>query len=383
MHRTNHPSTRRARRALHRTLGVGIGTLAALGTAGTVAASGPTDHSPRPVGHVYAISNGAAGNQLLVFDRGRDGSLVADGAVATGGTGTGAGLGTQGAVAVASGGHVVLAVDPGSDQISTFVESGGRLVLVDTDASGGDQPSSITVHGRDVYVLNAGAGNNVSGFRLGRSGLEPIPGSTQPLSAEGAGGAQVSFTPDGRQLVVTEKNTNRIATFRVRRDVAAPAVVSPSTGATPFGFAFGRRGELVVSNAAGGAAGASSVSTYAVGDDGRAHPLDGPVPTGQTSACWLVVDGRYAYTANTGSGTLSGFAIDRQGVLAPLNSDGLTATAGPGAADSAVTPDGGFLYERNGGDQSIGIFSVGRDGSLTNLGFVTGLPPSAAGLAVS
>jgi 6-phosphogluconolactonase len=383
MHRTKNPSSRGARHAFRRTLGVGIGTLAALGTAGTVAASSPADHSAHPVGHVYAISNDAAGNQLLVFDRGLDGSLVADGTIATGGTGTGTGLGTQGAVAVAAGGHVVLAADPGSDQISTFVEAGGRLLLVDTDASGGDQPSSITVNGRDVYVLNSGAGNNISGFRLGRRGLEPIPGSTQALSAEGAGGAQVSFTPDGRRLVVTEKSTNRIATFRVRRDVAEPAVVSPSTGATPFGFAFGRRGELVVSNAAGGAAGASSVSTYAVGDDGRANPLDGPVPTGQTSACWLVVDGRYAYTANTGSGTLSGFTIDRQEVLAPLTADGVTATAGPGAADSVVTPDGGFLYERNGGDQSIGIFAVGRDGSLTNLGFVTGLPPAAAGLAMS
>jgi 6-phosphogluconolactonase (cycloisomerase 2 family) len=368
---------------MRRTLGIAVGVVCAFGTARTVTAADPADHSPRPVGHVYAISNDAAGNQLLVFARMRDGSLVADGSVASGGTGTGTGLGTQGAVAVTAGGHVVLAVDPGSDQISTFIEVGGRLVLVDTDPSGGDQPSSVTVHGRDVYVLNNGAANNITGFRLGLRGLEPIPASTQGLSAEAAGGAQVSFTPDGRQLVVTEKNTNHIITFRVRNEVAQPAVVSPSTGVTPFGFSFSRRGELVVSNAAGGAAAASSVSTYAIGRDGLAQPLDGPVPTGQTSACWLVVDGRYAYTANTGSGTLSGFRLDRHGALTPLTADGHTATAGPGAADSVVTPDGNVLYERNGGDQSIGIFAVGRDGTLTNLGFVTGLPPAAAGLAVS
>jgi 6-phosphogluconolactonase (cycloisomerase 2 family) len=205
----------------------------------------------------------------------------------------------------------------------------------------------------------------------------------RPLSAEGAGGAEVSFTPDGRSLVVTEKNTNRIDTFRVRHGIAEPAVVSNSTGTTPFGFAFARNGELVVSNAAGGAAAASSVSTYAITADGRARPLDGPVPTGQTSACWLVVDGRYTYTANTGSASLTGYVLERRGHLTPLSADGHTATAGPAPADTVVSDDGRFLYERNGGDGSIGIFRVGADGSLTPLGFVTGLPRSAAGLAIS
>jgi 6-phosphogluconolactonase len=381
MHRTNHPSRRTAHRVGRRT--IGIGALGVLAAAGTVSASNAANASSRPAGHVYAISNDAGRNQLLVFDRGRDGSLVADGAVATGGTGTGSGLGTQGAVAVTAGGHIVLAVDPGSDQVSTFIEVGDHLVLVDTDPSGGDQPSSIAVDGRDVYVLNNGANNNITGFRLGLRGLEPVPGSTQPLSAETAGGAQVSFTPDGRQLVVTEKNTNSIDTFRLRHGVAQPAVISPSTGVTPFGFAFGRHGELVVSNAAGGAPNASSVSTYAIGSDGHARPLDGPVPTGQTSACWLVVDGRYTYTANTGSASLTGFRIDPPGVLTPLTADGHTATAGVGPADSVVTPEGNYLYERNGGDHTIGMFAVGRDGSLSNLGFLTGLPPTSAGLAVS
>ena len=90
------------------------------------------------------------------------------------------------------------------------------------------------VDGRDVYVLNAGAGNNISGFRIGRDGLDPVPGSTQPLSQPDAGGAQVAFTPDGRHLVVTERFTNRIDTFHLRRGVAEPAVVSPSTGPVPF-----------------------------------------------------------------------------------------------------------------------------------------------------
>ena len=375
-------STPTTRRRLRRSLGLGVGALAALGASATANAA-PTDGSRHSAGHVYAISNDPTGNALLVFDRDRDGGLTPAGSIPTGGTGTGAGLGSQGSVAVSDDGHIVVTVDPGSDEVSLFLAIGDRLRLVDTDASGGDMPISATINGRDVYVLNGGAANNASGFRIGRSGLEPLPGSTQPLSQEGAGGAQVSFTPDGRQLVVTEKNTNSIDTFRVRRDVAEPAVVNASTGVTPFGFAFGHNGALLVSNANGGADGASSVSSYEVQRDGGVVALDGPDATFQTSACWLVATGRYAYTANTGSASLTGYAVDGRGRVDILTPDGHTATAGRTPIDIDASDDGRFVYQLNGGDDSIGIFEVGRDGQLTSLGFLSGLPATAVGLAAS
>src|SRR5689334_5969778 len=48
---------------------------------------------------VYTLTNQVAGNAVAVFNRAADGTLTAAGTVATGGTGTGAGLGSQGAVA--------------------------------------------------------------------------------------------------------------------------------------------------------------------------------------------------------------------------------------------------------------------------------------------
>ncbi|MET0146030.1 MAG: 3-carboxymuconate cyclase [Ilumatobacteraceae bacterium] len=372
------------RRRLRLSLAVGIGTAAAIGATSTAAAIGATSTAAAGRdGHVYAISNDPAGNSLLVFDRAGDGALTAAAPVPTGGTGTGSGIGSQGAVAVADGGRVVVAVDPGSDEVSLFVIVRGRLVLADTEPSGGDLPTSVTVHGRDVYVLNAGVANNVSGLHIGRAGLEPIVGSTQALSEEAAGGAQVAFTPDGRQLVVTEKNTNSIDTFRVRDGVAGPAAVFESNGTTPFGFDFGRNGELLVSNASGGAPGASSVSSYAIRRDGSLVVLDGPDATNQTSACWLVATGRYAYTANTGSASLSGYSVDRRGALDLLAPDGVSAAAGTTPIDIDASSDGRYVYQLNGGDDSIGMFAVGRDGELTNLGFVTGLPAAAVGLTAS
>lgn len=96
-------------------------------------------------------------------------------------------------------------------------------------------------------------------------GLAPIPGSTRPLT--GKGGAQVSFTPNGRQLVVTEKASDLIDTFRVGEDGrVGTATATASTGQTPFGFSIDRNGHLLVSNAAGGVAGMSSLSSYSVGE---------------------------------------------------------------------------------------------------------------------
>src|SRR5260221_10143048 len=49
-------------------------------------------------GAVYVMTNAPAGNAVLVFNRADNGALTPAGSYATGGTGTGAGLGSQGAL---------------------------------------------------------------------------------------------------------------------------------------------------------------------------------------------------------------------------------------------------------------------------------------------
>ena len=66
-----------------------------------------------------------------------------------------------------------------------------------------------------------------------------------------------------------------------------------------------------------------------------------------------------------------------------MHPDGVSATAGRTPIDLDVTDDEDYLYQLNGGDDSIGVFAVDRDGELTNLGFVTGLPATAVGLAAT
>ena len=183
-----------------------VGVFGAFGSAGAASANG---HD----GAVYTLSNQTSGNAVLIFDRQADGSLTAAGSVATGGLGTGGGLGSQGAVVLAQDSHRLFAVNAGSDDVSVFDVNESGLTLVDRVASGGVRPVSVAAHENVLYALNAGGAGNISGFRIARNGtLTPIAGSTQPLTSAVAGPAEIAFTPEGDQLVVTEKATNAIVT---------------------------------------------------------------------------------------------------------------------------------------------------------------------------
>ena len=359
------------------TLPVALGlAFAALG----VVASGALAHSP---GAVFTLTNDPAGNAVQVFERTGDGALSAGDEFPTGGAGTGSGLGSQGALALD--GRLLFAVNPGSDSISSFRVRGDGLELIDVDASGGDQPISLTVDDGLLYVLNAGGAGNITGYTISRQGsLSPVVGSTRPLSGAGVGPAQVSFDPGGTTLVVTEKNTNLIDTYDVDPNTGLASGPSPqaSAGATPFGFAFDRRGHLIVSEAFGGAADASAVSSYGV-QDGIIDPISPSVATTETAACWIVVtkNGRFTYTTNTGSASISGYRIGRDGALALLDADGETGLTGPGPIDMALTNSSRLLYSLNSGDGTISGFRVDARGGLTPIGGAGGLPTAATGLA--
>jgi 6-phosphogluconolactonase len=338
------------------------------------------------VGAVYTMSNAAAGNSVIVFDRLSDGRLVAAGEVSTGGAGTGAGLGNQGGLTLTRSERWLLAVNAGSNTLAVLEVRNRGLRLRDVEPSGGSRPISVTEHRGIVYVLNAGS-DSISGFVLGRNGrLTPLPDSTRSLSGAGTDPAQISFSPDGDVLVVTEKATNKIVTFAVdRHGLAGDANIQDSNGETPFGFAFGRRDRLFVSEAFGGAADASATSSYEVARDGTLRTISASVATNQTANCWVAVtpNGRFAYVTNTGSGSISGYGIDFDGQLELLDADGRTAVTGDGSApiDLAITDNGRFLYSLNSGTNAIGVFRVRADGSLSPLPFIGAIPGGANGLA--
>jgi 6-phosphogluconolactonase len=356
--------------------------LFAIPVVGTADAASPHDY----VGALYTMTNDASGNEVIMFYRTAHGLLVPGGTFSTGGMGSGGGLGNQGALVLSEGGRLLFVVNPGSDEISVFRVMSDGLILVDRVSSGGQLPVSVTVDRDLLYVLNAGS-DNITGFLVGSDGtLSPLANSTRPLSSVDTNPAQISFSPNGRFLVVTEKGTDTIDTWRVGRDGLALdflPIIKISAGSTPFGFAFGKRDVLVVSEAAGGAADASSLSSYLLEDDGMLEVVSSVVPTTETAACWVVItkDGRFAYTTNAGSGTVSGYRIDFDGTITLLDSDGVTGSTGNGPIDMALSNNGRFLYTLNSGNDSISAFKVHADGSLSSLPGASGLPAGANGLA--
>ena len=335
-------------------------------------------------GAVFIMTNSAAGNRVLAYGRGADGSLSFSGSFPTNGLGTGSGLGDQGGLALSQGGRWLLAVNAGSNDVTVFRvgDESAALTLTDKVSSSGKTPISVTIHEESVYVLNAGntaTPANIAGFRLSEEGgLSPISGSVEPLSGV-TSPAEISFNPHGTVLIVTEKTTNIIDAYTVDEDgVAASPVTNLSHGTEPFGFAFDNSGNLIVSEAVSGA-----LSSYAVSETGHLTTVSGSVADGQKAACWVAVtrNGHFSYTTNTASGTISSYAVGERGALTLLRSVAATTHAGP--LDMALSRNGRFLYVFESGTHEIQGFSVGADGSLSWLSTVSGIPAGAAGLAAN
>jgi 6-phosphogluconolactonase (cycloisomerase 2 family) len=340
---------------------------------------------------VYVQTNDAVKNEIVGFSRSEDGALTPLGRYETGGRGTGEPhLASQSSVVLSDDSRRLLVANAGSDELSLFAVEPDGLRLADRVPSGGNAPTSVAVHGDLVYALNTGgdgAAPNISGFMLADGKLIPLGDSTRRLSADEADPAQISFSPDGRTLVVTERGTNSISTYAVdERGYADGPVTISSSGATPYGFDFTAGGALVVTEAFGGEIGAAAASSYTVSGPGKIAPVSGSVADSRSEVCWAAVtqDGRFVYVTNFGDGTISSYEISGEGSLELLEPiAGSTRLGEKGIRDEALTRDGRFLYAIDADAQKVYGWTVGGDGRLSPVGAFEGVPETVAGLAAT
>lgn len=377
---------------------VTLGAAAAVGLAVPASAAAPAEHgagTPAPArvlspswqhpagGAVYVLTNDATHNAVTVFARGTDGRLSQTGTVRTAGRGgseVGAvvdPLASQGALTYDASHHLLYAVNAGSASLSVFSARGTDLRLVQVLDTHGQFPSSVAVVGDLVYVLDAGGSGAVTGFRVSGQRLQAIAGSTRTLGLSNdpvpqflASPSQVAISPDRKHLIVSTKSGGTLLVYALDgagRPAATPTVTT-SAAAVPFALTFDAAGRLQVAAASGSAA------TYRIEHDGALTLVSGPVANGQAATCWSVRIGSYLYTANAGSGTITGYRIGTGGALSLLDPSGVTAHTDAGPVDLAASPDGKFLYEQAAGAGAIDEFAVHADGSLSSIGTVAGLP---------
>src|SRR5277367_965124 len=390
-------------RTARRSFWIGLATLALASGAFAQASFEVSRANDRDTGEVYAMTNAAAGNSILIFVRRADGTLASTPTtVATGGLGLGSTLNSQGSLILSPDARWLLAVNAGSHTVTVFSVSDTGLRFMSHTDSGGTTPTSIAIFGNVVYVLNAGVPGPpnapgtvvpcVAGFLLNtRNGsLDPIPGATQSLVGAVVPG-EVAFAPDGRNLVVTDIPTNQIFTLRMNKDgVAAAPESHPSNGPNPFGFAFATPDRLIVSEGNGtpaGPTGLSSLSSYDATPNGDLRLITGSASTEKFLACWVVIteNQHFVYVADTGSGVITGFELASSGRLSILNTASASTGTGSTPMDLALGGNSRFLFSLNPANGAIAGtitgYRIDANGSLVPTGSVTDIPASAQGLA--
>jgi 6-phosphogluconolactonase (cycloisomerase 2 family) len=363
---------------------------------------------------VYSISNAVPRNTLTKWVQRSNGTLKKVQTIRTGGSGGLAPqpgceppggcpmLDTQGEVITK--GRLIFVVNPGSDTITSFREKrNGRLKRVDVQPSMGDFPNSLTVHGRVLYALNSHS-DSIAGFRFARSGemrriVNSVRSLAAPQSAQGLSPRQIGFDRTGNVLVVTRLTPlpGGIDTFLLNsKDRPGQAIANAPTSALPFGFAFDRYNNLIMSQPAAPPelAMAGNTASYDLNTEtGLLTPIE-TVTSDGVAPCWVVItrDGRLAFVVNTGGGappaTVARYTLTPTGDLTFLGVTGENNANGDQfvRTDEALSRSGRYLFVLEPAIMSdtseIDIYRVGSDGSLTLVGQTpANLPAGMSGLA--
>jgi 6-phosphogluconolactonase len=325
-------------------------------------------------GAVFVMTNSNTGNEILQFVRNSNGSLVSVGKTPTGGNGTGGTtdpLASQHSLLLTSDSRFLLAANSASGTISSFAVIGAFLIPTGIVSSGGGFPNALAQSGNLVYVLNASGNSNVVGFNLENGHLSRIPNATGYLTTGLSGGSSLTFSADGKVLLVSERTTGVIDSFPVNEDGALGAATVTSYPGI-FDFTTSPTNGLLIT------VGGPTITSTSVADNGALKTVDStPIFSG---ACWVVVTPKGFVYASTGAPSIiDGYSLSTVGAIAAIGTGEAASIPGATILDLAISSDGHFLFSLNSGNGAIGAWSINQStGVLTpNAGAV--LPASNAG----
>jgi hypothetical protein len=317
------------------------------------------------------MTNDPTSNQVKVYDAVTMSLLQT---LSTNGTG-GAGGNARGVKQF--NGKIFAAVNNGTNTVALFQRIGDQLVF-EKLVSSTSAPVSIDFGSNHMYVAGATTvdsfvmhGDDVGG-RDGTTGLVLVGGGAPPNGST----AQVGAV-DEKTLLVTLKTdpvpgTVDVVTLRDGAVVSAlPAAVSAPAGTlTPFGFSVYPDGTAVITLAHSS-------------QDGlfRNGAFKTDIPAGQAAPCWMTRIGKYVFTANTGSQTISRLVGTGNNIFVDSS---VAASITTGGAPSDIDAAGGVLGVIDHALTShLSIFTYNRFGELVASGTPINIGvPNANGVAI-
>ena len=339
-----------------------------------VFAAGPSNVRAEHRGRTLAVTmtNDPIENQINVYDAETHALLQT---LSTNGKG---GVGGNARGVKQYEGELVAAVNNGSNTVAVFRRDGDTLKF-DKVVSTTSAPVSVDFGNEHMYVAGAttvdsfGLHRNTVEWLDGTAGLELVGGGAPPSGST----AQVGVIND-KQLLVTLKTDPDPGTVDLvplhdgRVTGAVPTAVSAPQGTlTPFGFAVYGDGTAVITLAHSS-------------QDGlfRNGAFTSVVGAGQAADCWMTRVGKYLFTANTGSRTISRLIGTGNNIFVDSP---VAASIATGGAPADLDADAGVLgvIDHGAGQSHLSLFRYNKFGELTADGTpITVGVPNASGVAI-
>jgi hypothetical protein len=303
------------------------------------------------------MTNDTVSNQIQVYDTS---TRVLVQTLSTNGKG-GAGGNARGVKQYK--GELFAAVNYGSGTVAVYTREGDRLKF-DSLVTTTSAPVSVDFGNDHMYVAGATTvdsfvlqGQHV-GWRDGTTSLE-LAGGGLPLSGSTA---QIGVM-DRRHVLVTLKDPpDRGSVDVISLDNGAvtgagpSAVAAPVNTLTPFGFSVYPDGTAVVTLAHTSEAGLF-----------RNGAFTAITAVGQTADCWTTRVGKYVFTANTGSHTISRLIGTGHNVFVDSP---VAASIATGGAPADIDTDAGVLgvIDHGAGQSHLSLFTYNEFGELATSG---------------
>jgi hypothetical protein len=255
---------------------------------------------------------------------------------------------------------IVAVVNNGSNTVAVYKRDGNGLrfdKLVTTTSA----PVSVDFANDHMYVAGA---TTVDSFVIHQNNVEWLDG-TASLELAGGGAppngstAQVGAIDDRRLLVTlkTDPDPGTVDIVRLQDGAitgAAPVAVSAPAGTlTPFGFSVYPDGTAVITLAHSSQAGLFRDGAFA-----------SVISASQAADCWMTRAGKYVFTANTGSKTISRLIGTGNNVFVDAS---VAATIATGGAPADIDTEEGVLgvIDHGAGQSHLSLFTYNAFGELT------------------